>query len=222
MDDQLTDFLEWIQLLTPFWAYLVLILIAYGENVLPPVPGDLAVVFGGYLAGIGHLNYLTVVALSTVGGALGFMTMFWLGHRFGDAALDPDRLRWLPKTKIYRARLWLLKWGYAIVGLNRFLSGLRSIISLTVGAAQMNVWKTALFATLSALVWTSLIAYLGAVVGENWEVVLELLTTYGRVVAVLISLAVAAKVVHVVWRRSRAANEDTPSPDSPGINSPRR
>lgn len=219
MGELTIDLFEWIRQLSPVWAYLMLVVIAYGENVLPPVPGDLAIVFGGYLAGAGQLNLFMVIAFSTISGSLGFMTMFWIGHRFGDAALDPDRLRWLPKRKIYRARLWLLRWGYALVGMNRFLSGLRSVISLTVGAAQMNAWKTALFATISALVWTSIIAYLGAVVGENWEAVSSLLRNYGFVVGSLIVLLILAKIGHMFWRRHRRGAHEEDG-DSPRINRP--
>lgn len=219
MSEYFLDFVEWLRVLAPFWTYAVLLLIAYGENVIPPIPGDLAIVFAGYLVGIGHLNFFLVVLLCTIGGALGFMTMFFVGRKLGDAALDPNRLRWLPKQRIYRARLWLLKWGYALVGANRFLSGLRSVISLTVGAAMMNVWKTAAFATFSAFVWTALIVYLGSVVGENLDLVAALFRGYGRIVLGAILLAVVLRFVYwlLVQRPRRRADHD-----SPGINKPPR
>ncbi len=189
MEQLFAGFFDWMAGLSPLWAYAAILVIAYGENVLPPIPGDMAVVFGGYLVGIGTLDLLAVVALSTLGGALGFMTMYAIGHRIGDAVLDPDRLRWLPKPQIARARDWLDRWGYGVVAANRFLSGARSVISLTVGMAQMNPVKTAAFATLSAAVWTTLITYAGYKVGENWQVIGDYLRTYGRVMLVLLLLA---------------------------------
>ena len=36
--------------------YATLFAAALVENVLPPVPGDTVVVFGGYLAGLGRLS----------------------------------------------------------------------------------------------------------------------------------------------------------------------
>lgn len=220
MAEQTLEFFEWIRLLSPFWSYVILTAIAYGENVIPPIPGDLVIVFGGYLAATGQLSFAMVVLLATIGGAAGFMTMFMLGRRFGDAALDPDRMRWLPKKRMYRARLWLLKWGFAIVGVNRFLSGLRSVISLTVGAARMNIWKTALFATLSSLVWTWLIAYLGAVIGENWDVVTSIFRSYGTAVTIIIVSLVLAKLGHSWWLRRRRRDEPLEPPNSPRINDP--
>ena len=167
MENVFADLIEWMAGVPPLWAYLILLIIAYGENVLPPIPGDLVVVFGGYLVGLGKLNFVVVVVLATVGGAAGFMTMYALGARLGKAVLEPDRYRWLPKPYIFKAQDWMKRWGYGVVAANRFLSGARSVISLAVGMAHMDVGRTAAFATLSAAVWTTLITLAGYIVGDN-------------------------------------------------------
>ena len=63
MADLVSEFVTWMEALPPLWAYCIVFLIAYGENVVPPIPGDLIVVFGGYLAGRG----LRVLALARTG-----------------------------------------------------------------------------------------------------------------------------------------------------------
>jgi len=194
MSELATDILQWMTSLPAVWAYAIILVISYGENVVPPIPGDMVVVFGGYLVGVGRLDFFLVVILSTIGGVLGFMTMYAIGYKIGDAVMDPLRLRWIPKDQIARAQRWLEKWGYGIVAVNRFLSGLRSVISLTVGMAHTEPWITALFATLSALVWTALIAYGGFAVGDNWQVILVYLRDYGRVV---IGLLVVVAVIYL-------------------------
>lgn len=201
MGDLANDILQWMVALPPLWAYLIILVVSYGENIVPPIPGDVVVVFGGYLVAVGKLDFFVVVMLSTIGGALGFMTMYAVGRKIEEAVMDPDRLRWIPKEQIARAERWLERWGYGIIAANRFLSGLRSVISITVGMAHTDPWKTALFATLSALVWTILIAYGGYAVGENWEIVLVYLRDYGRVIVGLI--AVVALVQFLRWWRGR-------------------
>lgn len=204
--------LAWMEGLPAFWAYAVILVIAYGENVFPPIPGDMVVVFGGYLVGRGTLRLPVVVLLATVGGALGFMSVYAVGRRFGKAVLDPDRFRWLPQEGIERAQRWIRRWGYGVVAANRFLTGARSVISLAVGMAQMNAWKTAAWATLSAAVWTGLIAYAGYAVGDNWRAVRGYLATYSRFI--LIALAVVALVVAVRWYFRRRAKRKEPSEDA--------
>jgi len=204
MAELLSDIVAWMEGLPAGWIYVTVFAIAYLENVVPPIPGDMVVVFGGYLAGLGRVEFVPVVVLATVAGALGFMSVYALGRWVGEAALDPSRLRWVPKRAAWKARDWLRRWGYGVVAANRFLSGARSVISLMVGAAKMRPVPVALWATLSAAVWTVLIAYLGAVVGENWTVIGDWLARYSQVVTVVL---VAGLMVYfgVKWRRRRLA-----------------
>ena len=183
--------------LPPSLMYLTILVIAYGENVLPPIPGDMIVVFGGYLAGISTLNIWGVIILSTIGGTLGFMTMFLLGNRLGEAILDPHKLRWLPKDQVMVGRKWLQRWGFGLILANRFLSGTRSVISLVAGTAHMDSGKVLLASTISSAVWTCLIAWGGYLVGDNWEIVGEYLAVYGRI---MIWVAVLAVLGYVGWR----------------------
>ncbi len=216
MDQFITDLTEWMMAVPPLWTYLVLLVIAYGENILPPIPGDLAIVFGGYLVGLGTLDFFLVVLLSTIGGALGFMTMYAVGARVGRAILNPDRYRWLPKQYILKTQAWMKRWGYGVVAANRFISGARSVISLTVGMAHMPAGRTAVFATLSAAVWTALITFAGYIVGENWETVLVYLQRYGQVVMALIVLLVVVQIV----RSYRVRKKPKTKPEDPENNPP--
>ena len=217
MVDFFGDIFSWIEQIPPFWAYVTILLIAYGENLIPPVPGDMVVVYGGYLAGIGKLDFFLVVFLATVGGSLGFMTMYAIGHRIGDAVMEKHRLRWLPKNQIRLAHDWLARWGNWVVAANRFLSGARSIISLSVGMARIHPAKTAGFATLSAFVWTTLISYGGLQLGENWPVIGQYLRTYGAVVLVvaLVALLAVAGRYYIRWRRAGARSLDEDLGTSP-------
>lgn len=204
-----SNFFTWMEGLPPVWAYLTLFVIAYGENVAPPIPGDMVVVFGGYLAGLGQLHLGIVVLLSTIGGALGFMTMFAFGVWLGEELLNPDRYRWLPRDGIEKARRWIHRYGYGVIAANRFLSGARSVISLTAGMAEMESWRTLWWCTVSAFVWTGLISYAGYAVGDNWEIVVAYLRAYGRIVLTLLFVAAAVLVGRWYWRRRKKG--DVPS-----------
>ncbi len=75
------DIFTWVESLSPLYAYLVIVGISYGENIVPPVPGDMIIVFGGYLAGASDLNFFVDWLLATLGGVAGFMTMYAFGAR---------------------------------------------------------------------------------------------------------------------------------------------
>ena len=188
MAEFFTDIFAWVAALPPIWAYSVIFVIAYGENVVPPIPGDMVVVFGGYLAGVGELNFFVVWGLSTLGGVLGFMSMYAIGRRMGNALYDPNRYKWLPKKRMERVRTWVDRWGYWVVVTNRFLSGARSVISLTVGMAKKEISTTTLLSGVSALAWTGLIIYGGYAVGENWQIVGEYIRAWGYLIVVLMGI----------------------------------
>lgn len=207
MGEILTDLVEWMSALPVFWAYVLILAIAYAENVIPPVPGDMIVVFGGYLVGIGRLNMAIVILLATVGGAVGFMTMYAVGRRIGHMVFSPKRTRWLSEARINQVRGLLDRWGFGLVAANRFLSGLRSVISLTVGMVHMPVWRTALYSTLSALVWTFILAIVGYYLGDNWPVVREYLRNYGWFIMGAIVLFVGFQLIRRTRKKHRLVDQ---------------
>lgn len=160
-------------------------------------------VFGGYLASVGALSLPIVIALSTAGAAAGFMTMYWIGSTVGEHVIEKNRLKWVKKRHLDRARVGVEKWGFGIVLLNRFLSGFRAVISLTVGMAQMNKRLTLICATISGAIWTATIAYVGYLLGENWEQVRSYLRDYGRAVMVLIACGALIQLVRFALRERK-------------------
>ncbi len=200
------DFFAWVEALPPILAYLTLLAVAYGENLIPPMPGDLLIVFAGYLVSTGSMQLAAVVIIATVGGGLGFMTMFWFGRTIEGALMNPERFRWIPKKRLARALEWVNRRGYQVVLANRFLSGLRSVIALASGMAALAWWRTLLYSTLSAALWSGLLVGFGYWLGANWELVSVGLKRYSAVVTVLIILFVVIQLWR--YRRDRASGVD--------------
>jgi membrane protein DedA with SNARE-associated domain len=203
-----------MEALAPGWIYVTIVVVAYMENIVPPVPGDMLIVFAGYLVGIGQLSMLPVILLAALGGTAGFLTMFAVGWTVGSAVFDVDRMRWVPKAPAHRVRAWILKYGYAVVFTNRFLAGARSVISLAVGAARMDPGRVALWAGVSSLLWCTGIVLLGFFVGDQWAIIGEYLRMYGEWLlgALILSLVVYAIVrlrrARLARRRRRRSGED--------------
>ncbi|MCY3595793.1 MAG: DedA family protein [Bacteroidetes bacterium] len=197
MEQFFAELLERTTEVPVIWGYTLVFFIAWLENVFPPIPGDVLVVFAGYLAAIGPMAIFPVIAFSTLGGILGFMCMYYIGRYGGPRLLESRALRWLPSESVSRVQNWLQTWGYTVVAANRFLSGARTVIAFTVGMNRMPALPVGLLASLSAAVWVTLIAVLGYVVGDEWERVVDYLARYGRVISVLIFL-------FLVWQLYKA------------------
>jgi membrane protein DedA with SNARE-associated domain len=200
-------FTVWLRDLPPLGIYAVLFLIAWGENVVPPLPGDVAVVVAGSFVSLGIVGLVPVFAVATVGSVLGFLTVYAVGRRLGAAVHDPTRLRWIPREPVRAAEAWLARWGLGVVAANRFLSGGRAVIALLVGASDLKRVPVALWATVSAVAWNVVLVGGGYALGAEWERVVALLRVYGR--GVTVALGVVAVVLVARWWRRRATRPET-------------
>lgn len=226
MDQVVTFVVDYVSRVPLWQIYLIITLIAYAENILPPVPGDVLVAFGGYLASLNLLNIPILWLLTVVASILGFMSMYrigsFLGHPFLEkathlsaAGINNEREGWSPTCKNVRsflsvrglrdelARLvmryakpeyiqkglgWMRKYGQWIVVSNRFLAGTRSVIALTAGASHMSVVPTILSASISSMLWNSLLLYGGWFLGDNWRIIGRYLEQYSLAILVVLLL----------------------------------
>jgi len=197
----LQRFLETAQRLDPKWLYPILLVSSYVENIFPPLPGDTVTVFGAYLVGRGVLKLFWVVVVTVVGSTGGFMTLYGLAYSGGRAFLRRKRV--LSDRRVRRTQRWMYRYGDRVVLLNRFLAGLRSTVAVLAGLGGMRPGKVLAFSFLSALVWNSLLIYLGFFLGANWEAVKGLLRTYTWMVSALFGAVVVGGLGLYLWRRYR-------------------
>lgn len=185
----------------PITAYVVLTLSAFAENVLPPVPGDTVVVFGAYLVSTGQLNFWGVYISTTVGSIAGFITMYYIGKKFGRSFIyKKSRSKYFKEEQIKKVEIWFGNWGYWVIVANRFLSGTRSVISLFAGLFHLNAFYVIILALLSALLWHALLITAGLLVGTNWELITEILSRYNQIFLILLF----AGIIYFVIRKIRS------------------
>lgn len=219
--EAVAGFADWMASLPPAWIYVVTFLIAYGENVIPPVPGDVAIVVAGSLVALGAVAFVPTLLLAITGSTLGFLTMYAVGRRLGEAIHDPLRLRWIPRAPVRRVDAWFGRWGLGVVAANRFLSGGRAVIALVSGSARLSPVPVAAWALASATVWCTLLVAGGYAVGSEWDRVLSVLRVYGRVVTAVLAVVVGI-AVWAGWRRRRRRQETAKTPgDVAGVGPPR-
>jgi len=200
------DILNSISSFTPFWIYVTLFLFAFVENVFPPSPSDLVVVIGGSLVSTGVINFIPAVLLTTFGSVIGFMILFYFGSTVDRKVVHSGKYKYIPVDAIEKVELWFKKYGYYVIIANRFLPGTRSVISFFSGMSNLNTKKTLILATMSAIVWHSLIIYLGYIFGNNISVVDKYLSTYSNIA---ISITVVVVIVFVIkFYLSRKKNKE--------------
>lgn len=193
MLEELTkDLIQWINMLPPVSIYGVFFLVAYIENIIPPIPGDVLVAFGGYLAAEQVIDVTPVLLITTIASVFGFMTMYWLGRHWGTKIQEQgDRfwmMRFISLRYIDKVRRWMQRWGQGVVLANRFLAGTRSVISLTSGISHTKITPTIISSTISSILWNSILLGSGWIVHQNWQVIGKYLSIYSRIILAAIVL----------------------------------
>ena len=188
----------------PLWAYFILFISAFIENIFPPIPGDTVTVFGAYLVGRGFLNFWGVLISTTLGSIAGFMAVFAIAYWIEWKLIEKYRPKWVERSKIDRVEKWFRQYGYWIVLINRFLSGIRSIISLVAGLSKMNTLLVFLLALISCFVWNGALIGLGALLGENWELIGHFLKVYNQIVIIALVVGIVIFAGYRFYRSKKA------------------
>lgn len=198
---------EWMISLPIWQLYIVFFLIAYVENIFPPIPGDVLLAFGGYLCAFGELNFTALWIGSSFLSTVGFMSLHVAGKKWND--LDKKVLPWSFLAKMLNpeyennVRRGMRKWGLGLVLLNRFLAGTRTVISLITGIAGMRSTPV-LFASLgSSLLWNGLLLYAGYVVGDQWELIGGYLKSYAKWILIILALILVGRYITSLYKKSR-------------------
>lgn len=177
----LEEILIYLSSLDAIWIYIILFFFAFIENVFPPSPSDVVVVVGATLISSTSISFVPVLLLTSIGSALGFVLMYYVGYFLSEKVLRSGKLSFVNQDALHKTDEWFSKYGYWIILANRFMPGTRSVISFFSGVHELNISKTFVFALISAFLWNFFIIYLGMAVGNNIELIDYYLTTYSNI-----------------------------------------
>lgn len=168
------------------FGYLGTFLLIFIENVFPPIPSEVILTFGGFMTRSTSMTVFGMVVAATLGSVLGAITLYYLGR-----LLNRDRLVEIVSkygsvlrvkiSDIDKAENWFLKYGNRTIFFCRMVPILRSLISIPAGMAEMKFQLFLLYTTLGTLIWNIVLVSAGAILGENWEKVLEFMDVYSNV-----------------------------------------
>lgn len=202
MPDWVGGALDWL-VAAPEAVFLIVLGLAAGiENVIPPVPADVVVLGGSFLAIRAGANLGLLFLVVWVGNVGGALLVYLLGRRYGvgffQGRLGSFLLR--PSQLATLERLYL-RYGFPIIFLSRFLPMFRAVVPVFAGVARVGFVRTAVpIATASGL-WYGALVYAGATAGRHWDVVVAKLESASQglwLVAIVATVGVAWW-----WWRSR-------------------
>jgi membrane protein DedA with SNARE-associated domain len=172
--------ITFLQHADPFAVYVFLFLIAFFENVIPPIPGDVPIAFIGYLIYSSKITFAGAILWASLGSTSGFMLVFLLSRYLGlklyaggdtpaQHRLSHTVHRFFPPSDMELLRGRFSAHGYLAILVNRFLFGSRAVISVMAGLMHLKTLFVFVSALISATLWNVLLLYGGYLLGSNWK-----------------------------------------------------
>ncbi len=140
------------------------------ESICIPLPSEIIMPFGGYLASEGKLNFHLVVLAGTMGNVVGGLLLYIPAAHYGDRILNSRFSKWLFKPhELEAANKFFDRWGNWAGLIGRMLPIIRTFISLPLGIARVNFGIFILFCFIGSYPWCLALTYCGYLYGENLE-----------------------------------------------------
>jgi membrane protein DedA with SNARE-associated domain len=204
----LEAFLDWLARLPTLPTYVVLALCSALENVFPPVPADVAVALGAFLAQRGEVSAPLLGLVCWSANQASAAWVYFLARRQGEAFLKTRIARWLvPPAALGAIRDAYARHGAAGIFLSRFLPGVRAAVLPFAGLAGMSPARALVPCALASAIWYTLLIVAGAALGLSWPAVRALVDRASGLLA-LVGAAAALLAIFWIWRRGR---RDEPS-----------
>jgi membrane protein DedA with SNARE-associated domain len=151
------------------WAYVVVLLFAVVDAVLPVVPSETAVITAGVVAVSGDLSLPVVIAAAAVGAFAGDNLAYGIGRRYGTRVTDRFFRGEKAKRRLDWASTKLEERGGELIAVARFIPGGRTAVTLTAGLTRFPWRRFAVFDAIAALIWAGYAALLGYFGGQAFE-----------------------------------------------------
>ena len=172
------------------------------ENIFPPIPSEVILLFGGFMTTKTSLNIVLMVLFATLGSLIGAIVLYYIGK-----ILNKDRLKKMVSGKVGKilrvktsdidmADAWFDNKGNITVFFCRFIPIVRSLISIPAGMSEMPMLKFLIYTIIGSAIWNTVLIIIGNRVGENWESILKIFDRYSLVVVILLIIIF---VGFIVW-----------------------
>lgn len=198
--------LDAITSLPPLAAYAIIGALVFGEAAIFigfVFPGETAVVLGGFLASVHHLNLWTLCILVFACAVVGDSVGFEVGRHFG-----PKVIAWRifrrHQSRLDRAREMLRARGGPAVFLGRFTAFFRAVMPGLAGLSGMRYRTFLLWNALGGLIWGVGFTLVGFFAGASYEKVAK---EIGRGTAIAVGVIVVGLLV--TWQLRKRRRENT-------------
>ena len=184
------------------YGYFGIFFLIFVENVFPPIPSEVVLLFGGFMTTYSKLNVSFMILFSTLGSVFGAIVLYYVGK-----LLNKERLKKfvsgrvgtilrLNDSDIEKADSWFDRKGNKTVFFCRFIPVVRSLISIPAGMSEMAIGKFLIYTISGSAIWNTILLVIGNRVGKKWKDFLNIIDQYSHIIFVVFILLFIAFVIY--------------------------
>lgn len=198
--------LAWLASLPPATLYIILALVSATENFLPPIPADVIVAFGGFLAARANRSPVPTIIAVVVGNVGGALAMLAIGRRFGAEWIHRHLNRVMGDSAEQRVQHWYNQYGLPALFLSRFLPGIRAVVPPLAGAIRIPLGGAIAAIAIASTIWYTALALIAYRLGAEWEHIMDAIKRFQTVAAIAAGAIVVVGLIvwYILRRRSQA------------------
>ncbi len=165
------------------------------ESTFIPVPSELIVPPAAWKAAQGEMNVLIVILFSTLGCILGALINYFLakilGRKIIYSLVDTKfaHMLFINRHSMEKSENFFIKYGKSSTFIGRLVPGVRHLISIPAGIAQMNLKDFIFYTAIGSAIWNSTLVVLGYFLYTQQE----LLKKYYR------DISTAALIIFIIF-----------------------
>lgn len=174
MTDQIAEQLQNAAVYAPVWGFFFIFLFMTIESSFIPFPSEVVMIPAGFLAmrgemttGIWWLDSLLAILIGTAGCLAGAYVNYFLAEKLGRTLLYRyGKYFFLKPETLERSEEIFREYGEITTFVCRLIPGIRQLISLPAGLAQMKHGSFILFTVLGAGLWNLILTGIGVYLGH--------------------------------------------------------
>lgn len=182
-----------LEILSKF-SYIGIFFLIFIENIFPPIPSEVILVFGGFISKKLNLSFFLLVAFSTLGSCLGATLLYYLGKKISKERVESFfNKSWVKKLgfkskSVTKSLEYFNKYNSLSVFIGRCVPVVRSLISIPAGMESMNFKKFIVYTGIGSLIWNTLLIYVGRAMEEKWKEGVAIVEKYSTIILFLLIL----------------------------------
>jgi membrane protein DedA with SNARE-associated domain len=172
-----------------------------------PLPSEVMMSFGGYLAYTHELALIPVIVAGTLGDTSGAVISYFIGYYGGRPLVERfGRLIFIRERELAHAHDWIVRFGARAVLACKLLPGVRAVASLPAGVVRMPFGKFIAFTLLGSAIWCTGFASIGLALGRQWDALNVFFDKFSILLLALIVVGIGFWIwSHLRSRARRAA-----------------